>query len=133
MNRTVAWLVAAVLTSAAAGVAAGIAACQVAHAATDVELQTADRETLARYVADLQLRGEQVTLLRAILRTLRDDEARIYSRNHSRLPASVQDELAGARRAADARIEFMLDAKQRTRYDQLRPAEPGKPGNPSNR
>lgn len=124
MNRTSAWVVAAVATSAAAGVAMGLAACQAtAHAAADVELQAADRETVERLLEDLDLRGEQATLLRAILRTLRDDETQIYSRNHTRLPPEVQDELATARRAADARIQFMLDAKQRTRYDQLRAAE----------
>jgi hypothetical protein len=121
VNQATAWVVAAVATSAAAGVATGLALCQArADAAAAVELQAADREVLERLRTDLDLSGDQAALLRAILRTLRDDETQIYRRNHSNLPTAVQDELLTARRAADVRIQFMLDRTQRARYDQLR-------------
>lgn len=127
MNRTSAWVVAAVASSAVAGAAAGLAMCQaVAHASADVELQAADRETVDRLLGDLDLGGDQATLLRAIFRTLRDDEAQIYRSNHRTLPPEVQDELARVRRAADVRIQFMLDGEQRTRYEQLRATENSK-------
>jgi len=120
MNKTGAWVLAAVGASAAAGVATGFATCRLAHAPTEVELQAADRETAEQLHADLDLRREQVEVVRAILRAARDEEAQIYSRNHTRFPPEIQDELAKARRKADVRIQFLLDPEQRTRYDRLR-------------
>ena len=121
MNRTFAWVLAAVLTAAVAGVATGSVLCQqVAAASSGIDLQAADRRFVEQYVREFDLNGEQVTLLRAILHQLRDDETDIYRRNLPNLPSAVQSELGTQRRAADNRIEFMLDAKQRARYEQYR-------------
>lgn len=124
MRRASAWVLAAVLSAAAAGAAGGLAVCQrVAHASEDGDLQAADRSMVEQYVADFGLRRDQVATLQAILRSLRRDESAIYRRNRANLPPAVLDELGTARRAAETRIKFMLDAGQRDRYEQKRLTE----------
>jgi hypothetical protein len=75
---------------------------------------------------DLGLRSDQVTLLGAILRRRAHEVTSIYRRIVPSLPTTVQDELGSARRAADKRIEFMLDPPQRARYEHLREAQDSK-------
>jgi hypothetical protein len=119
MTRSVAWVLAAVLSAGAAGVASGFALCgRGGH--EEFDLQAADRQVVERFTANFDLTDEQVTLLRAILSTLHQDETAIYRRNFRNLPDAVQEELSTARRAADTRIMFMLDAGQRARYEQER-------------
>ncbi len=119
------WLAGAVVSALVAGTALGIAVCRgMASSERDAaELASADREFLQRFASEFALSGQQVTLLGAILRRRAHDETSIFRRNLPSLPAAVQDELGGARRAADKRIEFMLDPSQRARYEQLRQAQ----------
>lgn len=119
------WVLIAVVSALAAGAALGVAICHgAAQAERDqAELPSADREFLLRFAQDYALRPDQVTLLGAILRRRAHDETSIYRRNVPTLPATVQEELGGARRAADKRIEFMLDPPQRARYEQQRGAK----------
>jgi hypothetical protein len=127
MKRPLAWVLAAVVSAAGAGVAVGGLWCrQAAAKSRDVELQATDRQLLDQYTTDYKLAGEQVVLLRAILQQLREDEAEIYRRNLPNLPAGVQNELVNARRKAQTRIEFMFDPAQRVRYEQDR-VTTGKP------
>lgn len=125
MNRPQAWIVAAVLSAGAAGVAVGSLLCQEAAAAgNDLDLSSADRQLVEQYTDEFKLSGEQVRLMRAILHQLRADETAIYRRSSPNLPADVQDGLGRARRAAQSRIEFMLDARQRVRYEQGKQPDP---------
>ena len=123
-----AWVLAAVTLSWAAGAALGVAICRgAAQAERDqAELPAADREFLQRFAQEFVLRGDQVKVLGAILRRRVRDETSIYRRNVPSLPATVQEELGGARRAADKRIELMLDPPQRARYELLRQAPDSK-------
>jgi hypothetical protein len=114
------WVAAAAATALAAGTSLGFAVCHARAASRDdAELLGADREFLQRFAREFELRAEQVALLGAILRRRAQDETAIYRRNIQNLPEAVRDEITGARRAADKRIEFMLDPPQRARYEQM--------------
>lgn len=123
-----AWVVAAVALSWAAGAVLGVAVCRgAAQAERDqAELPSVDREFLQRFTEEFVLRGDQVKVLGAILRRRVRDETSIYRQNVASLPTAVQDKLGGARRAADKRIELMLDPPQRARYELLRQAQDSK-------
>lgn len=127
MNRVVAWVVAAVLAALAAGFALGLATCRAVEPSEPIELLAADAEVVNRFAADFGLRREQVTLLRAILRNLRDSKEDVLRRYAQKLPEDVREKLADAHEVADKRIKFMLDADQRRRYEQQRKTEnPGR-------
>lgn len=123
-----AWVLAAVTLSWAAGAVLGVAVCRgAAQAERDqAELPSVDREFLQRFTEEFVLSGDQVKVLGAILRRRVRDETSIYRQNVSSLPPTVQEKLGGARRAADKRIELMLDPPQRARYELLRQAQDSK-------
>ncbi|HLU38102.1 MAG TPA: hypothetical protein VK081_01880 [Planctomycetota bacterium] len=122
MKRVACWFLAAVVSAAAAGAAAGMVLCR-RMPPPGGGLQPGDRRVVEDYAADFRLSAEQTELLRAILRTLRDEEAAIYRHNRAKLPPELLDQLSAARRAAETRIRFMLDADQRARYEQRRASE----------
>src|SRR5690606_19956835 len=77
MKRVACWFLAAVVSAAAAGAAAGMVLCR-RMPPPGGGLQPGDRRVVEDYAADFRLSAEQTELLRAILRTLRDEEAAIY-------------------------------------------------------
>lgn len=117
------WVGAAVALALAAGTAIGLAVADVRASATarfDEGLSAADQEFLARFRSDFSLSERQTVLLQAILRKRNLDETEIYRRNFTEFPQPVQDQIATVRRAADKRIEHILEGEQRDRYERLR-------------
>jgi hypothetical protein len=116
VNKLQAWIGGAAVASLAAGVAVGLALPALLHRPTEGPLSAADEAFATRFTAIYGLDRDQEHKLRVILRKRAEDVGRIYQANAAVLPREVRDEVDRACRAADKRVESILDGKQLAQY-----------------